>query len=407
MMRLLKVDEAGGFSLVKFQSGQIPKYAILSHTWGHEDDEMTFQDMVSGSGQDKQGYRKLEFCAAQARRDQLDYFWIDTCCIDKTNSVELNTAINSMFNWYERAARCYAFLADAVVWAGPGHDWQFDLRNSEWFRRGWTLQELLAPKSVEFYSPDHARLGDKLSLALEIGEITGIPVDALQGHLPLSSFTVQERFAWIKNRETTREEDKVYSLVGIFDVSLVPCYGEGLKKASRRLRRAIKAASEEDDELDDFWGSAATRPPFVATGLAQQEHRGGRPTMNLRSKREPRSNGEAQRMTGDGTGTVGYSDSPRRESRDWPTTGLSFRWWIPADGIKEDVIYADIQRYLGPDARVIAGEGRDNDQVSALVTSNERGLAKTHQGSSWLLDSSLPSVDSKHGPGLTRSQLEA
>src|SRR5467141_2349182 len=111
-MRLLKVDNTGEFSLI--EDLVRPRYAILSHTWGAHTEEVSFiKDMVDGStGKSKPGYDKIRFCGEQARRDGLQYFWIDTCCIDKSSSTELQEAINSMFRWYRNAARCYVYLAD-------------------------------------------------------------------------------------------------------------------------------------------------------------------------------------------------------------------------------------------------------------------------------------------------------
>ena len=125
---------------------------------------------------------------------------MDTCCIDKSNNTELTEAINSMFRWYQDAARCYTYLADVST---PGYDadpqscqriWEASFRESRWFTRGWTLQELIAPASVEFFSSEGKRLGDKKSLQQQIYEITGIPIQALQGN-PFSHFSVAERMA--------------------------------------------------------------------------------------------------------------------------------------------------------------------------------------------------------------------
>src|SRR3981189_1136055 len=111
-MRLLKVNYNTGKSLVRLNSPDIPRYAILSHTWGADTEEVSFKDMMDGTGKRKPGYDKIRFCGEQARRDGLQYFWIDTCCIDKSSSTELQEAINSMFRWYRNAAKCYVYLAD-------------------------------------------------------------------------------------------------------------------------------------------------------------------------------------------------------------------------------------------------------------------------------------------------------
>ncbi|EMR91224.1 putative beta transducin-like protein [Botrytis cinerea BcDW1] len=241
-MRLLQYSETGRFTLTKDFIGddQIPPYAILSHTWGPSDEEVTFQDIVNGTGEIKPGYEKIRFCGEQAKQDGLLYFWIDTCCINKSNGAELSRSINSMFRWYRNAARCYVYLSDVSGYSVSGNHkcipqlWESDFRKSKWFTRGWTLQELLGPVSIEFFSRERRRLGDKSSLIIQISEITNIPRTALEGY-PLSQFSVEERLQWIQHRQTTLEEDKAYSLLGIFDVYILPIYNEGLASAHARL----------------------------------------------------------------------------------------------------------------------------------------------------------------------------
>jgi hypothetical protein len=182
-MRLLVYNSDGVFSLMQFFD-DIPLYAILSYTWGPQ--EVTFGDIMNGNGTSKTGFDKIRFCGEQARRDGLQYFWVDTCCIDKTSSAELAEAINSMFRWYRDAAKCYVFLSDvlrptAVDREDRSHQlpWESAFRASRWFTRGWTLQELIAPALVDFFSKDRERLGDKNSLERLICEITGILSRAL------------------------------------------------------------------------------------------------------------------------------------------------------------------------------------------------------------------------------------
>ena len=230
-MRLLKLNN-GELSLTKDQASKIPPYGILSHTWGDDDEEVTFQDLKNGLGKKKVGYKKIQFCAEQATRDGLQYFWVDTCCIDKSNNAELSEAIVSMFRWYRNATKCYVYLADVSV---NGQDpanhsfqsWGPAFRKSRWFTRGWTLQELIAPPFVEFFSAEGNLLGDKKSLELQVHEITRIAVQALQGQA-LSTLSVHERLSWAEFRETKREEDKAYSLWGMFNVYMPPLYGEGI-----------------------------------------------------------------------------------------------------------------------------------------------------------------------------------
>ncbi|KAF2726394.1 heterokaryon incompatibility, partial [Polyplosphaeria fusca] len=142
----------------------------ISHTWGADQEEVTFKDIMETTGRDKIGYEKFQFCRERATSDCLDYFWIDTCCIDKSSSTELSEAINSMFRWYREAAKCYAYLSDVStdgsIQTGPPSQptWEAAFQRSRWFTCGWTLQELLAPASVRFYSTDGKLLGDKTSL---------------------------------------------------------------------------------------------------------------------------------------------------------------------------------------------------------------------------------------------------
>jgi hypothetical protein len=113
-MRLLERKPDGSLILREFIGSAVPAYAILSHTWGKE--EVSFQEVDAGTGKDKAGWRKIEFCAKQAGADGLRYIWVDTCCIDKRNVVELSEAINSMFRWYQKAARCYVYLRCLNRW---------------------------------------------------------------------------------------------------------------------------------------------------------------------------------------------------------------------------------------------------------------------------------------------------
>ena len=155
---------------------------------GADGDESLFKDLMEGTGKNKPGYRKVEFCGKRAASDGLKHFWVDTCCIDKSSSAEVSENINSMFKFYSNASKCYVYLSDVSKSSyATNHQsssaareyWSF--RDSRWFRRGWTLQELLAPASVEFFSRECYRLGSKTSLEQQIHKITGISVRALRG----------------------------------------------------------------------------------------------------------------------------------------------------------------------------------------------------------------------------------
>ncbi|KAF2844476.1 HET-domain-containing protein [Plenodomus tracheiphilus IPT5] len=220
-MRLLEYDEDGELTIISFDDNELPPYAILSHTWG-VDKEVTFADLVKGDGKAK----------------------LDTCCIDKTDKAELSSAIRSMFRWYQNAIKCYAYLSDVSTRkrkaSGMLTEFTYmpSFRSSRWFNRGWTLQELLAPSTVEFLSQEWEKLGDKISLKTLIHKITSIPQEVLDG-APLSQFSVNERLRWNADRETKRDEDAWYSLSGIFSVEIAPAYSEGAASAFRRLMDEI------------------------------------------------------------------------------------------------------------------------------------------------------------------------
>lgn len=245
-MRLLQLGPGDELTLTKDLKHDLPPYAILSHTWGEDEDEVTYQDIIARTGKNKPGYQKIVFCGKQAHADALDHFWVDTCCIDKTSSAELNESITSMFQWYWKAKVCYVYLADVSRdesdRSGIPHEaWQSTFRRSKWFARGWTLQELLAPESVRFFDQHGSLLGDKAILKQQVCEITGIAETALLG-APLADFKVSERYEWARRRQTTREEDWAYSLQGIFGVFFSSRYGEGRANASQRLIKNIKKA---------------------------------------------------------------------------------------------------------------------------------------------------------------------
>jgi hypothetical protein len=238
-MRLLMRDEAGALVFRTFDSNDLPAYAILSHTW-HVDDsqEVSFRDVQeSGQGAAKPGFAKIQFCAQQAAKDGLRYFWIDTCCINKSSDAELSKSINSMFRWYQQATRCYVYLSD-VPSQPSAANWKDVFRHSRWFKRGWTLQELIAPKEVVFFACNGDKLGDKSSLETLICEVTGIAKEAIYGRY-LASFSFEERMSWTASRSTKEVEDGIYSMLGLFDVSMPVVYGEGRERALRRLRREV------------------------------------------------------------------------------------------------------------------------------------------------------------------------
>jgi hypothetical protein len=247
-MRLLQRLQNGVFELTSFDDEHPPLYAILSHTWT-EGEEVTHDELVAGGGRNKTGYDKLRFCAEHTATDGYQYFWIDTCCINKADSVELSAAINSMYRWYQRAAKCYVYLSDVSIPAEVADTqafriaWEDAFLRSRWFTRGWTLQELLAPPHVEFFSKEGRLLGSRISLDQDIHQATAIPIGVLRGQ-SLTEFSVEQRMSWAAQRSTTLKEDKVYCLLGIFGVFLPLIYGEGEAYATLRLTEEIQKRQE-------------------------------------------------------------------------------------------------------------------------------------------------------------------
>jgi len=233
----------------------INAYAILSHTW--LDGEVTMEDLSPTDGsfpaaaRAKLGWNKIAKACAQAQLDGFDHVWVDTCCIDKTSSAELSEAINSMFRWYRNAAVCYSFLADVVApslgTSGASSMGEM-LSRSRWFTRGWTLQELVAPRVQRFYDANWNLLGTKEDLVEVIAEITRIPSLVLveASATSLAQFTVAQKMSWAARRITTREEDMSYCLLGIFDINLPLLYGEGGERAFLRLQEEIARRCDDD-----------------------------------------------------------------------------------------------------------------------------------------------------------------
>ncbi|OPB45722.1 hypothetical protein A0O28_0092880 [Trichoderma guizhouense] len=248
-MRLINTQT---FKLKDFSYETIPPYAILSHTWGDDSEELTLRDVENGNiSKPGVGSIKLRGCCEQAQKDGLEYAWIDTCCIDKNNLVELSEAINSMFRWYNCASVCYAYLPDV-----PEDDKPSELgskfRSSRWFQRGWTLQELLAPKHLRFFNTKWQFIGTKGTISNVIKDITRVPRQFLLGITGLHVASVAQRMSWAAQRETKRPEDLAYCLLGIFGIAMPMIYGEGGEQAFIRLQEQIMKSTRDDSIL--AWG---------------------------------------------------------------------------------------------------------------------------------------------------------
>jgi hypothetical protein len=236
----------------EFIGRNIPKYAILSHTW--EEEEVSFKDMSDHSCKSKKGYGKIAMTCRLAAGAGLGYAWVDTCCIDKSSSAELTEAINSMFRWYGRASICYVYFSDLA----PCASLETGLQGCRWFTRGWTLQELIAPEKIDFFDQSWSYRGNKHDLVDDLARITSINIEVLQHTMPLSTVAVAQKMSWAAHRQTTRIEDVAYCLLGIFDVNMAMLYGEE-GKAFRRLQEEIIRTTP------DYSIFAWTTPPSSQT----------------------------------------------------------------------------------------------------------------------------------------------
>ncbi|KAG1753751.1 heterokaryon incompatibility protein-domain-containing protein [Suillus paluster] len=230
------------------------KYAILSHRW-LASGEPTYEEMKAGKAAGP-GYEKLTKFCEQVRQHKLEFAWSDTCCIDKSSSTELDESIRSMFRWYRNSRICIVHLAQSETIE--------DILLDEWTRRGWTLQELLAPLYIKFFNkhwtpmtndPNDKGEEENTKILRNLEKATHIPRREIYWKFNPGPFKVDERMVWAAERRTTRIEDVAYSLMGIFGVSLQIAYGEGGDRAFCRLIDAIMQAG--DASVLNWKGEAA------------------------------------------------------------------------------------------------------------------------------------------------------
>ena len=279
-MRLLN---ANTLRLQEFHPGQELEYAILSHTWGAK--EITYEDIAANGGclPDTLAASKIRNFCKEASLEKFRVFpeksvswvWVDTCCINKSSSAELQEAINSMFSWYKSAYACYVYLEDVKLGrydsiplfglGGPkppeyeawARDRGLQVKQARWLTRGWTLQELIASKNIVFFDRDWDIAGTISDFKNELVDVIGIP-RSMVGLMGIQSAefaktSVQKRIYWARNRQTTRPEDRAYSLLGLLDVSMPMIYGEGMAKAFKRLKREVKEEHGVEVNFDDLY----------------------------------------------------------------------------------------------------------------------------------------------------------
>lgn len=278
----MRLIEAKTLQIKSFTDQDIPPYAILSHTWGG--DEVTFDDWNHvRCTADSAGFAKIQAACRQTLKDNIEYVWADTVCIDKSSSAELSEAINSMYAWYRDAQVCYVYLSD--VDAEDAFE-KRQFHSSRWFTRGWTLQELLAPKEVIFYASDWTQIGTRRKLALDIACATRIPRRYLTGSSMAQMASISMKMSWISKRQTTRIEDMAYSMLGLFDINMSLLYGEG-RKAFIRLQKEILKVSPDHTLFCWSWKPSvpANWVSLLAPAPDVFEHTGDFSTMADRSSR--------------------------------------------------------------------------------------------------------------------------
>jgi len=261
MRRGKRVDRRA--RVLEFGDDEGTEYAILSHRW-IELEEVDYNEIIELAKMTKEerseirqreGYRKILQSCEHSKKDGYKWLWVDTCCIDKRSSAELSEAINSMYRWYENSSICYAYLHDVSGSSLPiaKDNAKYPKSNGwpEWFSRGWTLQEMIAPWSVQFFNKDWHPIGDKRSLSPTLEDITRVPQHILKEGLSSNRPCIAQIMSWAANRTTTRVEDRAYSLMGLLDVNMPMLYGEG-KKAFHRLQLEIVRTS--NDQSIFAWG---------------------------------------------------------------------------------------------------------------------------------------------------------
>ncbi|KAK4634949.1 Vegetative incompatibility protein HET-E-1 [Fulvia fulva] len=265
----MRLIDTTTLELHEFSEEQIPYgcFAVISHRWTN--DEVTFKEYRRGLKKDSIGYRKILHSCELAKIRNRQYVWIDTCCIDKRSSAELSEAINSMFRWYQRSAECYVHLQDVSLSSLlPGQEPHKLLAGSDWFTRGWTLQELLAPTKALFFDSGWVAIGSRSDddIASTISQITGIQTYDL-GQFSQLRASVARKMSWASKRKTTRPEDLAYSLLGLFDVNMPLLYGEGAAKAFMQLQLEIIRKSSDKSIFAWDWPRTTDEDAFSWPGL--------------------------------------------------------------------------------------------------------------------------------------------
>ncbi|KAK3679921.1 hypothetical protein LTR78_000298 [Recurvomyces mirabilis] len=284
-----RLIDVKSYRLVPFPRDQAPPYAILSHTWGPEGEEIAYQEWLeaetlatkstTGSPPDevrpyRKGYAKIYDACRQAEADDFKYIWSDTCCINKENDAELDLNIDTDGHDLSTPA-----TTTDVVTANAQADLALGLSRCVWFTRGWCLQELPAPKEICFFDSHWRSVEYPDNLPQLISAITKIPVAVLTQQIPITDCCLAQLLSWAADRRTSRMEDRAYSLFGILGVNMAPMYGEG-SDAFARLQREL--LQDTRDPTIFAWTSA---DPARKTSLLAATPEGFRHSTNIRVNR--------------------------------------------------------------------------------------------------------------------------
>ncbi|GIZ38872.1 hypothetical protein CKM354_000227100 [Cercospora kikuchii] len=364
-MRLLRAD--GDELVLETAYGESNKYAILSHRWLPEDEqEVRYADIVNRKDdlRSKPGWNKLEWCRQQASADGLLYFWADTACIDKSSSQELTESINSMYKWYKEAEVCYVYLqdmpdpeiefddhglatgeadiADAIMTDesqpsatvfNPDHTpsiwdtWDHEaFKKCTWFTRAWTLQEMIAPRQVRFYSQSWRFICNLEDIVPEIVELTGVHEAIWKEGRHLSTFSVAQKMSWASTRTSTKVEDRAYSLLGLMGVNIPILYGEGTNSFQRLQDEILRTGSEDSIFAFNVAGETYDIGSFKTTSLLARSPEDFQGCGNVISDNEHVSQG-FQAITNE----VKFrqktmSDTDGRFTRWWDTLSIPDYW---------------------------------------------------------------------------------
>ena len=248
MIRLLHAETYTFLNEEALRHQQRPPYVIISHSWGDQeviyDDMPQFKEKLMYPNAWKKADSAAKLTGACKKvlkhyKEDVKHVWLDTVCINKKDPAEVSTAINSMYQWYKNAEVCFAYLND---YSCKG---MAKFTGSKWFTRGWTLQELVAPKHVIFFDKDWEPIGNKISLQSVLTSRTKINANFLLQYDSISRASISQRMSWFSGRETTVPEDTAYCLLGLFGVNMPLLYGEGKERAFRRLQEEIMKYSDD------------------------------------------------------------------------------------------------------------------------------------------------------------------